>query len=136
MYEIYVDGSYNTETKFAGYGFVVVKDNRKLYEESGRTKYIAQSRNIDGELFAAKKAMLWLIKNRIFKATVYCDYIGIKKWWDEDWAANKECAKDYVYFCKRIKELYKIQYIFKHIKGHSGNKWNDYADKLAEEGKK
>lgn len=137
IYNIYVDGSYcaNIDHKNfgrAGYGFVVVKDNKIVYEKYGRTNKIAESRQIDGELKAAKKAMKWLYHNN-YSGIIYCDFIGIQKWFYGDWTAVKKVAQEYIDFCDEIKD--KIDVKIKHVKGHSGNKWNDYADKLAENGK-
>jgi ribonuclease HI len=130
--EIYVDGSYNTKTGHAGWGIVIIKNKKIIYEDYGKTFLLAHSRQIDGELKGARIALKWIKRNKI-PATIYCDFIGIQKWFNGDWEAKTDIAKKYVEFCNNIKKDICVSFV--HVKGHSGNKWNDYVDKLAEKGK-
>lgn len=63
---------------------------------------------------------------------IYHDYIGISKWAFGLWKTNKEATRKYRDFIKSIMKSYSIS--FKHVKGHSGNKYNELADKYAKEG--
>ena len=132
-YQIYVDGSWNSKTNYAGWGFVVLKNLKKVHERCGKTPFPAMSRQIDGELEATKQAIKWCLENNILAVSIFADYLGIKMWYEEKWNAKKKVAVDYVRFCKNIRDKIKVN-IF-HIQGHSGDYWNEYVDQLAERGK-
>lgn len=68
-------------------------------------------------------------KNKIY--IFYIDYIGIEKWMKGEWKIEKEYIKKIKEYVNKIIGKYKIKYIIKHIKGHSGNIGNERADILA-----
>lgn len=138
MIHIYVDGSYNTKTEHSGWGFVVLTENEKriIHEEYGKTSFPAFSRQIDGEVLATKKALIWASENNQLDIKLFFDYKGNEKWFTGEWRGKSKVAKSYVKFAERFKEEnenMKIDFI--HVKSHTGNKWNDYADTLADKGK-
>ena len=71
--------------------------------------------------------LLYLYKDLL----IYYDYEGIEKWCSGEWKANKEGTIYYRQFC--IEAMKKINISFKKVKAHSGNKYNDMADKLAKQ---
>ena len=75
--------------------------------------------------------ILYCLNRGIKKLTIYHDYEGISKWPLKQWAANKEGTKAYQEFYNNIKEYVDIKFV--KVKGHSGDKYNDLADKLAKE---
>lgn len=126
---IYVDGSYiHSLCKRAGWAWLAVRDGNVIGQESGVTAKDALSRNIDGELEAAIRAMEWA-HNRGHKAVIHHDYSGIAMWATGAWKVKAEVSMDYV---ERIREI-KAAVTFKKVAGHSGDKYNDMVDKLAGE---
>jgi len=125
----YVDGSFTPRFKHGGWGVVIVENDIEIYREYGRTENDALSRNIDGEVLAAMKAIEWANSND--QCIIIChDYTGIRHWALKEWKAQSTIAKQYQEFCQG--KLAKIQ--FKKVAAHSGDKWNDIADALAKQG--
>lgn len=126
---IYVDGSYiHSRCKRAGWAWLAVRDGKVIGRESGVTDRDALSRNIDGELEAAIRAMEWA-HHHGHKAVIHHDYSGIAMWASGAWKVKAEVSRDYV---ERIREL-KGAVTFKKVAGHSGDLYNDMVDKLAGE---
>lgn len=131
-YIIYVDGSYNTERKIAGWGFVAVVNTRLVYFDNGNVNDAdIGSRNITGECYSAIKAIQWLESIGAAKGVVIVDYIGLGEWGTNNWKAKSVIAKAY----KKYFEKFQISIEFRWVKGHTNNEWNDFADILAELGK-
>ena len=61
----------------------------------------------------------------------YHDYEGISKWCEGQWEAKKEGTRAYREFYRQASE--KVKITFRKVKGHSGDRWNDLADRLAKE---
>ena len=135
----YVDGSYNIATKRFGYGVVFFTDG---VTENGEPEYftlskafsepeLAEMRNVAGEIMGAAQAIK-SAKSRGYKSiTIYHDYEGIAKWCTGEWKAKKVWTKKYKAFYDEISK--DISVTFKKVEAHSGNKYNDLADKLAKE---
>ncbi len=128
----YVDGSYNIETKEFSYGMVILlgKDE-KLFSEKFDDKELSEMRNVAGEIMGAMKAMEYCLEFGFKSILIHFDYEGIEKWCSGDWKANKVGTQNYKKFYDSIKD--KINITFKKVKAHSGNKYNDLADKLAKQ---
>lgn len=126
---VYVDGSYiHTKCKRAGWAWVAVEDGQVIAQDSGVTDKDALSRNIDGELEAAVQAIEWAHRHG-YKAVIHHDYSGISMWASGAWKVKAEVSKDYV---ERIRDI-KSGITFQKVAGHSGDAFNDMADKLAGE---
>lgn len=132
---IYVDGSYSKYgQRYAGWAFVYMRGDNVVTIDHGVTPRIADSRNIDGEMYATLQALLYIQKNML-PETIYFvhDYLGISQWLLRLWRDQKET--NYVAECKRLYSLlitqgFKIQFI--HIKGHKDTaKGNNLADEYA-----
>lgn len=128
LIEAYVDGSYLNNV--AGYGFVMLLENEPVYRGGGVVKN-PKARNIDSELVACAKAVKWAIDNDYWEVRVYYDYAGIEKWVTGEWNANKAVSREYVKTMRKL--MRSIAVYFVKVKGHSGDFWNDEADKLAKE---
>ena len=124
----FIDGSYGSLSPYAGWGVVVVQDGKELQRLSGMTPQEALSRNIDGELFAAYTCAKWAQENNKNICICY-DYKGIEEWATGRWKASSAIAKWYV---NAVSPLLKWV-SFKKVAAHSGNRWNDIADKLAKD---
>ena len=55
--------------------------------------------------------------------------MGIAKWCTGEWKTNKDGTIAYKKFYDKIRK--KVDITFEKVKGHSGDKYNDLADKLA-----
>lgn len=128
----YVDGSYNVATGEFSYGVVVFHDGKEhTFNKKFSDPELASMRNVAGEIKGAEAAMEYAYKNGMKTLTIYHDYEGIAKWPLKLWAANKEGTKAYQAYYNNIKEYVDIKFV--KVKGHSGDKYNDMADKLAKE---
>lgn len=128
----YVDGSYDSTTKIYGSGVVLLeKDSKKTYSFAGNNPEYAKSRNIAGEISAAIYAMEYAKTNEYEKLIINHDYIGLEKWAKDDWKANKNLTKAYKNCYEIFSKLFIIE--FKWVKSHSGDHYNNLADKLAKE---
>ena len=131
---IYTDGSFHDESNIAGWGFVMVDDNNsdKFYQDWG---YIEDdeygSGNITGEVYAVIEALeIARIEYPGQTIRVKTDYIGLVKWSRYEWKRNKKISKFFMNYLEEYGQFVK----FEHVKGHTGNKWNEYADRLAAKG--
>ena len=130
--EIYVDGSYNSATGEFSYGMVVLLGGQEeTYSQSFRDEELATMRNVAGEIKGAEAAMQYALDHGIREIAIYHDYEGIAKWCLGEWKTNKEGTKAYKAFYDKARSQVKISFV--KVAGHSGNKYNDMADKLAKE---
>ena len=73
--------------------------------------------------------MQYCIDQNIPKLKIYHDYEGISRWCLGEWQAAKKGTISYVSFYNKIKNKLKVKFV--KVKGHSGDKYNELADKLA-----
>jgi ribonuclease HI len=128
--KIYVDGSF-VDGKI-GFGAVIVHNSEVEHEISGAIDdpTIAAHRQVGGELYAVLESLSWCKDNGIVSVDLYYDYIGVEAWPTGKWKANKELTKRYVRDVKNSG----INILWHKVKAHSGDKWNEHADKLAKKG--
>lgn len=139
MPHAYVDGSYNTTTKRFGYGIVLFTDAvnpdgspqeirmAKAFDQ----EELAQMRNVAGEIMGAAQAMKTARKLGLKELTIYHDYEGIAKWCTGEWKAKKEWTKKYKAFFDEISQ--NLSVTFQKVEAHSGDQYNEIADRLAKE---
>lgn len=128
----YVDGSYDVNKKCYSYGVVIFfRGEKKVFSGKEENKELADMRNVAGELKGAKIAMDYAIQNKVKRLYLYYDYEGIEKWATSSWQARKEGTKDYKEYYDKISK--KLEVVFIKVKSHSGDKFNEEADKLAKE---
>ena len=126
----YVDGSYNVKTKIFACGVVIITaEGEKYLSQSYDDKELATMRNVAGEIKGSVAAMEYCLQNNIKNLHIFYDYAGIEKWCNGEWKTNKSGTMDYKRFYDGICE--KLSVTFHKVKGHSGDKYNDMADKLA-----
>ncbi len=127
-YEVYTDGSF-VNGKYS-YGYAFVKDGEVVFESKGVGEDLeaASMRNVAGELAAVVHAVE-KAKTLNARILIYHDYSGISHWVTGDWQAKNKFTQAYVAFMKAHHGLYE----FKKVAGHSGDRFNDYVDRLAKE---
>lgn len=131
LVEAYVDGSYEHCIREYGSGVVILKDGevQKTYSEKGNEESLVTMRNVAGEIEAAKLAMSYCLDNNIENLVLYFDYEGIEKWCTGVWKTNKTGTIDYKKYYDGIKDKLNVKFV--KVKAHSGDKYNEEADKLA-----
>jgi len=128
----YVDGSYNATTHTYGSGVVFLVDGlEKYFVATGTDRSLCSMRNVAGEIAAARHAVEYAIQQNKKHILICYDYLGIENWATETWKTNNPHTEAYAAFMK--KSMRKIQIDFRHIKSHTGDKYNDMADKLAKQ---
>ncbi len=128
----YVDGSYDVTTGSFSYGMVMFYDGKEEhFSKKFESNDLASMRNVAGEIEGARAAMQYCLDKGIKSVTIYHDYIGIAAWCTGEWKAKQEGTMDYALFY-RAASLH-VDIHFKKVKGHSGDTYNELADKLAKE---
>lgn len=126
----YVDGSYDSNTKSFSYGMVLFYNGKELtFSEKFSDSSLADMHNVAGEIKGSEAAMQYCLDHHLSSITIYHDYEGIAKWCTGDWAAKKPGTIAYADFYKKASQ--KVEIHFVKVKGHSGDKYNDMADRLA-----
>lgn len=128
----YVDGSYNIATGEFSYGVVMFHQGQELhFSRKFNDKELSEMRNVAGEIKGAEAAMEYAYTHGMDRITIYHDYEGIAKWPLRLWKANKTGTQAYQAFYDKISKSVDIKFV--KVKGHSGDKYNDEADRLAKE---
>ncbi|MCD8180188.1 MAG: ribonuclease H family protein [Firmicutes bacterium] len=128
----YVDGSYNIKTKVFGCGVVIfLKEKEIIFSKAFSDPDLAQMRNVAGEIEGAKAAMQYCADNNIEEIRIYYDYEGVEKWCTGAWKTNKPGTIAYKKFYDDISKKVRVDFV--KVKGHSGDKYNDMADRLAKD---
>lgn len=125
----YVDGSFKEKDMSYGSGVVYIteagiEELYKKYDDS-----FACHRNVSGEVKASELAIEKAIEDGKEKIVIYHDYQGIASWAEGDWKTNNDLTKSYKSFIEDAKKKIDVRFI--KVKGHSNDKYNDLADKLA-----
>ncbi len=126
----YVDGSYSIETGEYAFGTVFFYGGR-MYAFSHKypAGVLAKMRNVAGEIAGASFAMRYAVQQKIGSLEIFYDYAGIECWATGAWKANLAGTKEYVQLYRKLSEQLRVK--FTKVKGHSGNIYNDFADRLA-----
>jgi len=126
----YIDGSFSNATKEFSYGIVLFyKDMEIRLSEKFFDPGSSEMRNVAGEIKGAEKAMRYCVEKGISSLDIYHDYEGVARWCTGEWKANKPGTKAYKAFYDSLSG--RLSVTFHKVKGHSGNTYNDAADKLA-----
>lgn len=131
----YVDGSYDAASGRFSCGVVIIETDADGNSETTELKSAfddpeaAAQRNIAGEIMGSKLAIDWCMANGIKSVEIYHDYEGIGAWADRRWKANNPLTQGYRDYVAEARKTLEIKFV--KVKGHSGNKYNDIADRLA-----
>ena len=128
----YVDGSYKEETNEYSFGVVLLIDGKEHYfKKSFPEDELSSMRNVAGEIKGAGFIILYCLNRGINKLTIYHDYEGISKWYQNEWKANLFGTKKYQEFANEVKGQIDVSFV--KVKSHSNDHYNDMADRLAKE---
>jgi len=127
-FEVYTDGSYINGRYSYGYAFI--KDEQVVLESNGVGADLeaAKMRNVAGEIAAVQHAVE-RAKTMGVHICIYHDYSGISEWVNGNWQAKNKFTQAYVSYMRENRDYYEL----KKVTGHSGNRFNDYVDRLAKE---
>ena len=138
----YTDGSATgngTENSIGGFGIVEVDENNNIlwqYQENNLKYETNNSMELTAILYALNHIEIEeasFTKPIIYSDSAYCVNL-INDWmysWERNgWKRPKNQEVKNLNLIKQIFELANLAEIRK-VKGHSDNKWNEYADKLA-----
>lgn len=127
-YTLICDGAYSSSRDQGGVGIVFLKDDKKILEYSKMYKGVTNNMM---ELSAIIIG-LRLIKNPIDSLVIISDSMYCIGCASLGWKRKKNIGlwKEFDNQIERVKKLCpSIE--FKHVKGHNGDEWNEYCDKLA-----
>ena len=129
----YVDGSFDAATSRFSCGVVFIDRDAKPIQmnQAFDDEALAEHRNVSGEVMGAMKAIDYAMEHGHTELIVFHDYEGIAKWANDEWKANNTLTKHYKDFVKTARISMKIDFV--KVAAHTGNKYNEMADKLAKE---
>ena len=134
---IYVDGSFKSINghDLVGSAYVVINQDGSTVERKVAKEYEAgtHSWNITGELNAVYGAVAYALQNNISEIDIYHDLEGSANWANKTWKAKKPETQKYANYMQRVQNEKDLTINFIKVKGHSGNMFNEVADKLAGE---
>lgn len=127
----YVDGSFDKAIGRYSFGCVILTPEGKTFRESGNgdNPESAALRNVTGEMLGAMFAVQWAMKNGYSSIEIRYDYAGIEKWVTKEWRAKTSLTQKYADYMERCAR--KVSISFQKIAAHTGNYYNEEADKLA-----
>lgn len=126
----YVDGSYDVSTGKFACGIVLwIGENKEEISHAYDHSEMSEMRNVAGEIMGSSEAIKYCLEHNVGKLTIYHDYEGIAKWCTGEWKAKKQYTKAYAAYYAKARA--KMQIDFVKVKGHSGDRYNDEADRLA-----
>lgn len=128
----YVDGSYNIETCEFSFGAVMFLGGEPTtFSQKFSDPDLAEMRNVAGEIKGAEFVMRYCKEHGIPAIEIYYDYEGIAAWAEGRWKTNKHGTIAYKEAYDELSKSVKVT--FCKVKGHSGDKYNDMADRLAKD---
>lgn len=127
----YVDGSFNKEVGKYSFGCVIIMPDGRIIRESGNgdNPESLALRNVTGEMLGAMYAVKWCDINGYSAVQICYDYMGIEMWATGGWKTNNSLTQKYAAFMKESSARIRIS--FRKIAAHTGDKYNEEADKLA-----
>ena len=128
----YVDGSYHAGTGEFACGAVIFYQGEAFeISQKFNDPDLAAMRNVAGEIKGSEAAIAFCLEREIQSLEIHHDYEGIAKWCTGEWKANKEATKAYRQYY--LASSQRLQITFVKVKGHSGDQFNDRADRLAKD---
>ncbi len=130
----YVDGSFDLSMGKYSFGCVFLTPEGNTIEEfgNGDNPDLLAIRNVAGEMLGAMYAVRWAMMNHYPSIEIRYDYEGIEKWATGAWRAKMDLTQKYAAYMQEHEK--DIQISYKKIAAHTGDYYNEEADKLAKRG--
>lgn len=127
----YVDGSFDVKIGKYSFGCVMLTPEGEIVRESGNgdNPQSLALRNVTGEMLGAMFAVKWSAVNGYSAVEICYDYMGIEMWATGGWKAKNDLTQKYAAFMRENAKRIRITY--RKIAAHTGDKYNEEADKLA-----
>jgi ribonuclease HI len=126
----YTDGSFDKAAGRYSWGNCIFDlDGSELhFSGAGEDPDFIGSNNIPGEVFGVLNALKWAAAHGRKRINICYDYAGLEHWAEGSWKANTKIA---AFYKQEFKKYGGIEVVFTKIPGHSGNPYNETADRLA-----
>ncbi len=127
----YVDGSFEPTVGKYAYGCVIIEPDgtETTLSGSGNDPEVANIRNVAGEMLGAMNAVKWAKAHGYGELRICYDYMGIEMWATGGWKAKNKYTQGYAEYMRKSSEQVRLSYL--KIAAHTGDKYNEMADKLA-----
>lgn len=125
---VYTDGAYSALRGQGGVGIVILENEKKVLEYSHMYKRTTNNQMELGAVIIA----LRVIKDPCDSITIFTDSQYVIGCATLGWRRKKNVKlwEEYDAQFKRVSELCP-NIMFSHVRGHNGDKWNEYCDKIA-----
>ena len=124
----YTDGSHVTDN--IGYGFLCLVNDKVIFKQFGPAKQ-SKTLNIAGEIKAVLMAVRHAGISGYKKIKICHDYIGIRAWQNGEWRCKTKESAEYISCLHKMLDNFHIELDFEKVTAHTGNKYNEEADRLA-----
>lgn len=137
--DVYTDGSFDKATGRCTGAYIAVEGSQIIYcglVKLEKPEY-KESWNVSAELMAALIAVMSsanTINNEDYELTIVHDYVGVSEYVNQvkPWKAKKAIPKLYAAGIGKFRQEHKgVRLGFRKVKGHSGDVYNEMADRLA-----
>lgn len=125
MIVIYADGAYSSSRNRGGWAFVVIKDDVKIDSCFGDVDDTTNNRM---EIQASYEALEWANEHDIKEFTIRTDSMYVIGTMTLNWKKKKNVDL----WVQMFESIEGLNVSWEHVKGHNGDKWNDYVDMLAQ----
>lgn len=126
MIEIYVDGAYSSSRNMGGWAFVVIENGEKI---DSMFFPVSNTTNNRMEIQAVIEAFTWAKHNNYTDIIIFSDSMYVIGTMTLNW--KRKMNTDLWPIIDTAKKGLNVTWT--HVKGHSGNKYNDLCDALAVE---
>lgn len=127
-FRAYVDGAYYNG--HCAWAFVVVEDDKEVAKFASAMEDIPEGlssqQNVAAEMASAMRAATWAKANDVQVVICY-DYEGIEKWVTGEWRTKNPYTEQYRVYMQANDHVEGFEY----VEAHSGQKWNEMADRMA-----
>ena len=124
----YVDGSFDRVNDIYSSAAILTVNGEEVARKTSLGRIMSSMWNIAGEICAAALAVRMAEEFMPDRLIIRYDCEAIEMWPTGKWQAKNDYARKYSEFMNR-KRNFTISY--EHVKGHSGDKFNELADDIA-----